>query len=563
MAPQSYSILILLFLQAPGIFVHGQTTDPFDRSNPVSAQTEYGPIEGFIHAASDGTSSNVFLGVPYAKPPIGDLRFERPLPPDSWSSTLQTKQFRNACIPYRYANRPLPPDSWSSTLQTKQFRNACIPYRYANINANVPISEDCLYVNVIAPTEPSDDPSGYPVLVYIHGGGFWYGNVIRAGFDKATKVFASRGLITITMPYRVGLYDSAGSASVDLLTLSPHSRNLFHKAIEGSGAGSCEFAGSQPSTRVTKQLAAAMGCASTNPNEIKAFLKSQTWQDIMNVSSNQFVPDKAYPNYLGWGPRYDHDFFDGKTIEQLIKEAPPKPLIAGLMSLEGGGFIGLAGQPASVLAAYNAANFTAKIRSTYAPQIIAGPEFQAIQNDIINYFIYHNAPENATSEFYIRRHAELYSDLFLNQQVLYETDLKVLFGWPVYFYLWDHMSAPVQATLPQAKGAWHTSEIYYVFDQLVRPADVLGPEELKVQSYYADIFAQFAYTGNPRTPENRFPRYDLLTRRSLWIDPTLSIKWNWITERRLFWAQHVSKFNYNILRGRTRSQIINGSPLDN
>jgi hypothetical protein len=62
------SFLILLSLQA---IVEGQTTDPFDRSNPVSAQTQYGLIEGVIHSASDGTVANVFLGVPYAKPPVG------------------------------------------------------------------------------------------------------------------------------------------------------------------------------------------------------------------------------------------------------------------------------------------------------------------------------------------------------------------------------------------------------------------------------------------------------------------------------------------------------------
>uniref|UniRef100_A0A914ZFG1 Carboxylesterase type B domain-containing protein n=1 Tax=Panagrolaimus superbus TaxID=310955 RepID=A0A914ZFG1_9BILA len=168
--------LLLIFVILEAAIVVGQTTDPYDRSNPVSAQTQFGAVEGFIHAASDGTVSNVFLGIPYATPPIGELRFERPIAPEVWLNTLETKQFRNSCIPYNYGN------------------------------VKVPISEDCLYVNVIAPSEPSDDPAGYPVLVYIPGGGFWYGDVIRAGFDKATKVFASRGLVTITVPYRVGLY---------------------------------------------------------------------------------------------------------------------------------------------------------------------------------------------------------------------------------------------------------------------------------------------------------------------------------------------------------------------
>uniref|UniRef100_A0AC34GRG4 Carboxylesterase type B domain-containing protein n=1 Tax=Panagrolaimus sp. ES5 TaxID=591445 RepID=A0AC34GRG4_9BILA len=219
----------------------------FDKSHPVNAETEYGKIEGFVHTADDGTKSNVFLGIPFAQPPVGELRFENPN-----------------------------------------------------------FSEDCLYVNVIAPAEPSSDPKGYPVLVYIHGGGFGFGDVIKCGFDKITKNYAKRGLVTVTVPYRVGLYgfmslgtkedpgnlglwdqvaalkfiknnikhlggndenitiwgQSAGSASVDLMALSPHSRDLFHKVIQASGAALDEWASTAPVIKVTKQLAKFMGCES-------------------------------------------------------------------------------------------------------------------------------------------------------------------------------------------------------------------------------------------------------------------------------------------------------------
>ena len=124
-----------------------------------------------------------------------------------------------------------------------------------------------------------------------------------------------------------------------------------------------------------------------------------------------------------------------------------------------------------------------------------GPEYEAIQEDLINYFVNFNAPPNPTSDFYIKRNAQLQTDLMFMQQVFNETDAKVKRGWPVYFYLWNHMSAPVQATLPAARGAWHTSEIYYLFDNKVYAADVLGPQEIAIQTYFCDIFAQFAYTG--------------------------------------------------------------------
>uniref|UniRef100_A0AC34GQ10 Carboxylic ester hydrolase n=1 Tax=Panagrolaimus sp. ES5 TaxID=591445 RepID=A0AC34GQ10_9BILA len=577
-----------------GVF-SGTLTTPLisDESIPVFAQTEYGAIEGFIHKADDGTVANIFLGIPYAKPPIEELRFERPVVPEPWNKILETKQFRNSCIPYSY----------TYVKKKHQF------------------SEDCLYINVIAPSKASENPDGYPILIFIHGGGFYMGDVTGSGYDKITKNFASRGLITVTVPYRLGIYgfmslgtkedpgniglwdqiaalkfiksnaiyfggnpnnlivwgQSAGSASVDLLTLSPHSRNLFDKAIEGSAVASCRFAESQPSTELTKEIAFLMGCNSTNPSDIKAFLKAQTWQNILDVSSTICVKDPLLPNFYAFGPRYDHDFFDGKTIEQLIQEAPKKSLIVGLMSLEGAGFtgtqtckfckpnnvtiLGLLGKSASELAKYSAENVTDAI-CQYANEATVGPEYQEIQDDIINYFIFHNAPTNPNSSFYIQKNAELFSDLMFSQQILYETDLKVEAGWPIYFYVWNYMSATVQNTLPAAKGAWHSAELMYVFDKVTQPQNVLGPEEIKIQKYYCDAFAQFAYSGSPTTFENKFPKYDLINRRSLWIEPTLSIKLNFMEERRNFWRQHTEKFNFNILRGRTRSQIINGDPLD-
>uniref|UniRef100_A0A914YH76 Uncharacterized protein n=1 Tax=Panagrolaimus superbus TaxID=310955 RepID=A0A914YH76_9BILA len=121
------------------------------------------------------------------------------------------------------------------------------------------------------------------------------------------------------------------------------------------------------------------------------------------------------------------------------------------MTLEGVGFIGLRGKSAEEIEKYSVENVTDSIRQ-YANEAKVGPEFREIQDDIINYFLFHNVPTNATSSFYIQRNAELFSDLIISQQVLYETDLKVKAGWPIYFYVWNHISAPVQATLPAAKG---------------------------------------------------------------------------------------------------------------
>ena len=60
----------------------------------------------------------------------------------------------------------------------------------------------------MTPRVPSKDPEGYPVLVYIHGGGFCFGDAIKIGYKKITKNFVSKGIVVVLIPYRLGLYGS-------------------------------------------------------------------------------------------------------------------------------------------------------------------------------------------------------------------------------------------------------------------------------------------------------------------------------------------------------------------
>ena len=92
-------------------------------------------------------------------------------------------------------------------LQTRKYRDACVPYSRQTISYPE-YSEDCLYINITTPNSPSKDPKGYPVLVYIHGGGFCFGSAPEIGYDKITRNFVSRGLIVVAIPYRVGIYGS-------------------------------------------------------------------------------------------------------------------------------------------------------------------------------------------------------------------------------------------------------------------------------------------------------------------------------------------------------------------
>ena len=145
-----------------------------------------------------------------------------------------------------------------------------------------------------------------------------------------------------------------------------------------------------------------------------------------------------------------------------------------------------------------------------------------------------------------------------NQEVFKEADLKTKHGWPVYFYFWNHMSKEMYAATGSiAKGAWHSYDLSYSFDQQVYPQDVKGEDEKKIQNYFADFFAQFAKTGNPKTDTIPFPRYTVDKQEALWIDPELSVKSRVWEDRRKFWDNVTEKYDYNALRGRTREQLKN------
>src|SRR5580693_4289545 len=139
------------------------------------AETAYGQLRGTEIA--DGIIA--WRGVPYARPPAGELRLRPPQPPQPWSGT------RDALA---YGNRSLQPDLAEVTVGPPQ----------------PPMAEDCLYLNVTAPAAAvPPGPGGRPVLLWIHGGGFEMGHGSDQAGDGAA--FArSHGLVVVTVNYRLG-----------------------------------------------------------------------------------------------------------------------------------------------------------------------------------------------------------------------------------------------------------------------------------------------------------------------------------------------------------------------
>jgi len=129
----------------------------------------------------------LFAGVPYAKPPVGELRFREPVDPETWEGIYDATHFKG-CAPQ---SRPVPGDFYY-----KEF--------YSSDDAYDTMSEDCLYLNIWAPKNSKDAP----VAMWIHGGALNHGHSYEMEFDGAE--YAKRGVILVTINYRLGALGFAG-----------------------------------------------------------------------------------------------------------------------------------------------------------------------------------------------------------------------------------------------------------------------------------------------------------------------------------------------------------------
>ncbi|MCJ7813659.1 carboxylesterase family protein, partial [bacterium] len=144
-----------------------------NNSFPVQTKIENGVIEGLYDTK---TGLQMYFGIPFAKPPVGDLRWKAPQPVENWKGALETKAFS-----------PRPVQS--------------IVFGEMNSRSEG-LSEDCLYLNVWTPAKRNT--KGLPVLVYFYGGGFVAGDGAEPRYDGASM--ARKGMVAVTVNYRLNIF---------------------------------------------------------------------------------------------------------------------------------------------------------------------------------------------------------------------------------------------------------------------------------------------------------------------------------------------------------------------
>ena len=429
----------------------------------------------------------VFKGIPYAAPPVRELRWKPPQPLAAWVETKTANAFGPSCM------------QGAALRQSAQ--------------APPGFSENCLYLNVWTPAQSASER--LPVMVWIPGGGFANGSTSMALYDGAR--LAEKDVVLVSLAYRVGVFgflahpelsresgkgsgnyglldmvagltwvkdniaafggdprnvtifgESAGGIAVSMLAASPAAKDLFAKVISESGGSFAPSTTSDAGEQNVPTLALA-------ESRGRAFLAKLAAGDI---AAARALPADAIQTAQGggWGAFWPVE--DGVVLpgDQYVLYGQGRfndtPVLIGSNSDEGALFVS---------DSVTSAEFEQQMRALYG--------------------------EHAGRILAVNPHATDAEALQAARNVLRDA----WFGWPTwtwarlqsrkgrgaaYVYYFDHRT-------PQSpNGAWHTDEIAYVFRNpgaQARPAP--RPEDAAMSELVSSYWVNFAKAGNPNGPE--------------------------------------------------------------
>lgn len=440
----------------------------------------------------------VFKGIPFAAPPVGDLRWKAPRHAQAWEGVQDCSEFGPVC-PQPMANPMVPVD--------------------------VPQSEDCLYLNVWTPDLKPEKP--LPVMVWIHGGGFHGGAGSCPEYDGAD--LAREDVVVVTVNYRLGIFgfyyhddlakangeeyagnyglldqiaslkwvqrniaafggdpdnvtvfgESAGGTSISYLYASPMAKGLFHRAIAESGAvlGQLGVISSAGGSRVQAAETGKKTLEVLGLTDIEALRKAPA-EDLLKAAGT-----------LGFAPVINGGVVPGPA-QETFSEAPIRvPFLSGTNADEGPDFCG-----AGTVQAY---------RDWL--QVCYGDN----ADEVFNRF---PAADDAEAA---KVHPVLTKITIFEGPARFQADCAKKYVDDIYLYFF-HYVPPTEKG--RAKGSFHTAEIPYVFGNLPE-AEGYGEADHAVSDVLQAYWVNFARTGNPNGEGASlgWPKYAPKTNRALHI----------------------------------------------
>ncbi len=467
-----------------------------NKEKGLTVDTAYGPVSG---KQEDGIKK--YLGVPFAKPPVGDLRFAPPQPLEPWDEVLECTEFGDSA---------LQPSNKDDGLQH---------------------DEDCLYLNIWTPEQGEN----LPVYVFIHGGAFVQGSPSQSLYDGT--VFAKEGIVQVNLSYRlnalgfwpskeieeqygsfgtVGVLDqiaglqwvkeniaafggdpnnvtiggeSAGSFSVAHLIVSPLAEGLFNRGIMESGTllGTTYLAPycngyKEQAYENTDNFMQSMGASNL------AEMREISGQELADASGYNFDMTKQTPYYF-------FPIFDGYALPEdpykaiIDGQSNDVPILVGFNKNEGSIFI-----PDGV---------TEQGYKEYV-EMIFGDKAEVIMER------FPVDEENTATE---RTRYMVKMPGFSLGSKIYADALSDR-GQDVYFYNFNYSGPKLDEA---GLGSPHALELYFVFDQIPEPT----PEQQALTNEIRAYWINFIKTGNPNEGvpvSNTWPKYTTENKQVIILD---------------------------------------------
>nr|XP_054104626.1 carboxylesterase 4A isoform X6 [Callithrix jacchus] len=516
--------------------------------------TKYGTLQG-KHMYVEKTPIQVFLGVPFSRPPLGDGRFAPPEPLEPWQGTRDATTYPPACLQ----------ESWGQMASI--YINTRKRYKLLRF------SEDCLYLNVYAPMrEPGDPP--LPVMVWFPGGAFVVG---AASSYEGSYLAAREKVVLVFLQYRLGVFgflstddshargnwglldqmaalrwvqeniaafggdpgnvtlfgQSAGAMCISGLMMSPLASGLFHRAITQSGTALFKLFITPNPLKVAKKVAHLAGCNCNSTQILVNCLRALSAAKVMRVSEKMrffqlnFQRDPEETIWL-MSPVVDGVVLPDDPLVLLTQgQISSVPYLLGINNLE-----------FSWLVPYIMKfplNRQVMRKETIARMLWSTRTLLNITKEQIPLVVEEYMDNTNEHDWKMLRNRMM--DIVEDAAFMYAT-LKTAHyhrdaGLPVYLYEFERYACGM-IVKPRTDGADHGDEMYFLFGGPFATGLSTGKEKalsLRMMKYWAN----FARTGNPNDGNLPcWPRYDK-DEKYLQLDFTTSVGKKLKEKKMAFW----------------------------
>ncbi|XP_070686336.1 cocaine esterase [Pempheris klunzingeri] len=471
--------------------------------------TELGSLRGeYVSVKGKETGVHAYLGVPFAKPPLGPaLRLAPPQPVERWEGVRDATKQPLMCV------------------QSIHFVQELLE-KISMVVADLPdISEDCLYLNIYTPANRARNAK-LPVMVWIHGGGFTLGSA--SSYD-GSALAAYQDVVVVLIQYRLGFLgflstadehmsgnfglldqvqalrwiqqhihnfggnpdlvtifgESAGGVSVSLLLLSPLSDGLFHHAIAESGTAAMDLLVMNDPLPTTQVVANVSGCSLESTEKIADCMRNLDNDTIMTIVQDQTL---RFPINV------DGHFLT-KTVDELFHkhELLTVPFMTGMNNDEGGFLL---------VDFFSPPNWTEGLDREHIVNMLSmfypDPKGATMVNLMIDEYLGSDDDRVKNRDGL----TEVIGDILFNIPAIKAANVHRDAGAPVYLYEYQHAPIMMQAKRPSFVGSDHGDEIFTVLGLCfttthVKLIDVCHEDEERLSKTMMSYWGNFARTGSP------------------------------------------------------------------